>query len=105
MGVDRGRTLPLVSDAHVAEIRKLQPFVDPADNSPNVMLGMLEAMANRDKHRLGLATYAQAFKGNVKLTPRPRRAFIRSRKEPIPLEGRAGSLSPEDAGPLAAMWR
>jgi hypothetical protein len=59
--------LGLLNATHVEEIRRLQMYVDESDNSPNVMLGMVGAMDNRDKHRLPLVVATAVTRGRLEL--------------------------------------
>lgn len=79
-----GRTLALLSPRHVDEIRRLQPFADETTNSPNVMLGMLDALENRDKHRLPLVVATAATRSRLSLgAPIRRLELTTSMKGPV----------------------
>lgn len=73
---EAGDRLALLSPPHVEAIRLLQPFADMRDNSPGVMLGMLGALSNRDKHRLPLLVAAAARTGQLTFDPAVRRVTI-----------------------------
>lgn len=71
-----GRALALLNDAHVDQIRRLQPFADHRDDNINTKLAMLDALDNRDKHRLLLVVTAAVTNAEVAATGRFRRFGI-----------------------------
>ncbi len=83
-----GDRLALLSKDHVEAVRLLQPFVDQSDGSPNVILGALDAMENRDKHRLELPVATAVFKADFAVSAGVRGLEVVSgRRDPVVLEG------------------
>lgn len=77
-----GQKLSLLSEPHVAEIRNLQPFIDKSDDSPNVILDVLNWLERIDKHNLPVIVSAAATNAKVEASGVFRKIQVRPLGKP-----------------------